>query len=372
MSGKWTKLSGFLVLVLLVCISALPIIAGEKQPEKDAVPEEACMPTFFAKSLHFTGEGMRYWYEEQGGFMEITGIPYDDLGCKSCHVKSCDQCHAEQTPEGMAFSVEKARKMDTCMPCHSREGLTFKFDKEKDMLDVHIAAAMACADCHSASDVHGDGTFRQSMRAEGAVEAECEGCHIEKQPMEAQYDSAMRSHTVHGDKLDCAACHVSNTTACMNCHFNAMLETGKKEGNFIPVKEWTLLINYDDKVTSASAMTLVYNDKPFLGYMPYYTHSVSGNARTCDECHANEAVEKLKAGETIQMFDYENGKAVNFQGVVPLVEGSLDQLKWRYLNKTDDGWEPIPGDPEPLVQIGVYGKLLTTSQFQKLTMPIKE
>ncbi len=38
--------------------------------------------SFFNKSLHHTTEGMRYWYEEQGGFRNITGIPYAELDCK--------------------------------------------------------------------------------------------------------------------------------------------------------------------------------------------------------------------------------------------------------------------------------------------------
>jgi hypothetical protein len=48
---------------------------------------QSCLTSFFTDSLHYAGEGMRRWYEEEGGFIEITKIPYDQLDCKSCHVK---------------------------------------------------------------------------------------------------------------------------------------------------------------------------------------------------------------------------------------------------------------------------------------------
>jgi hypothetical protein len=71
---------------------------------------------------------MRRWYEEEGGFMEITKIPYDQLNCKSCHVKSCDQCHLKKRRAKSVFKRKKARDMNTCLSCHGREGMTFRFD----------------------------------------------------------------------------------------------------------------------------------------------------------------------------------------------------------------------------------------------------
>ena len=65
--------------LLLLGVSLLTdLIADSNQPS---------LTSFFTKSLHYTGEGMRRWYEEEGGFMEITKIPYDELNCKKCHVK---------------------------------------------------------------------------------------------------------------------------------------------------------------------------------------------------------------------------------------------------------------------------------------------
>jgi hypothetical protein len=42
--------------------------------ESSAESSQPCLSSFFTNSLHYTGEGMRRWYEEKGGFMEITKI----------------------------------------------------------------------------------------------------------------------------------------------------------------------------------------------------------------------------------------------------------------------------------------------------------
>jgi len=125
---------------------------------------------FFSNSLHYTGEGMRYWYEEAGGFMAQTGIPYmsDQLDCKNCHVQSCDQCHAWMEEDKYQYSATTAKDMDnTCLPCHKREKATYNIGKASNTLDVHIAGGMTCMDCHSAEEVHGDGTFYHSISNPG-------------------------------------------------------------------------------------------------------------------------------------------------------------------------------------------------------------
>ena len=107
--------------------------AGEEKPAEAPTAGEKKTPmckSFFDNSLHATGEGMRYWYEEEGGFMQVTGIPYKDLGCKSCHANSCDKCHAEKEGDNMVFTLKKANKKETCLKCHARAGAAAKFDKK--------------------------------------------------------------------------------------------------------------------------------------------------------------------------------------------------------------------------------------------------
>jgi hypothetical protein len=123
------------------------------------------------------------------------------------------------------------------------------------------------------------------------------------------------------------------------------------------------LINYEGQVTSGSAMTLVYQNKKFIAYVPYYTHSVTSEGRDCNDCHLNLAVSKIQKGENIPVVDFKNGQLITWKGVVPVIDGQLD---WVFLNKTKKGWEPVRSDEEPRVQFAAYGSPLTEAQFQKL------
>lgn len=344
---------------------AWTVFAQSENPNDSETP---CLRSFFTKSLHFTGNGMRYWYEEEGGFMTITGIPYEDLTCKNCHVKSCDDCHAKQVREKKRFSERKAKDINTCMKCHGREGLTFRFDGERNRMDVHMAAGMVCSKCHYRADVHGDGRFRKSMRHPKAVRATCQECHVQQEMTSPAYDSETDSHAAHGDRLDCAACHVSSTMACYNCHFDTAIKEGKK-GNFIPMKEWTLLINYNGRVTTGSAMTLVYKDTPFIAYVPYFTHSVMAQGRTCGDCHNNEAMKRIAEGKKVPMVVYQDGKIVPWKGVAP---AAPDKLEWVYFNKTKAGWFPVKTDKEAMVQFAAYGTPLSPEQLDLLAEDMGE
>ena len=84
----------------------LPAISGLVAIEQRQKGEETC----FSKSLHYTGEGMRYWYEKDDGLKSITNIPYDQLTCKQCHVKSCDVCHTKKQDQKCSYSVEVITK----------------------------------------------------------------------------------------------------------------------------------------------------------------------------------------------------------------------------------------------------------------------
>ena len=362
MKSMFRKLTVVTFTLTLVLLMYLPLRASDA--------DCPCLLSFFNQSLHFTGNGMRYWYEEPNGFMSITNIPYNDLDCKSCHIKSCDTCHAVQSGPAMQFSQKKTKDMNTCMECHGREGLTFKFDKAAGRLDVHIASGFVCADCHYQCDVHGDGRFKPSMRHPfpKGVCASCQGCHIDQKQASPVFDANTPSHKTHKDKLHCSACHVTSTTVCYNCHFDSALKTGKK-GNFIPLNDWLLLINYDGQVTSGSVMTLVYQNKKFIAYVPYFTHSISAEGRSCKECHQNKAVRQISEGKKVRVVDFEDGKVISWKGVVPAMP---DNLQWVYLNKIGENqWAPIKDAKEAKVQFAAYGEPLTKEQFEKLAMDVK-
>lgn len=317
--------------------------------------------SFFNKSLHHTTEGMRYWYEEPGGFKNVTGIPYADLDCKGCHTKSCDQCHDDKKDNVFSYSVAHAKKQEVCLGCHSREGATINFGKQLNMLDVHFANDMTCTDCHKADDSHGDGTFYTSMRDITNARPACTDCH--------EADSTLRAHTVHKGKLDCNTCHVKYTTTCMNCHFDQFLATGTRKGNSIPLPANVFLINYNGKVTTANLQTLVYKGEKFVAYAPYYTHSIQKQARQCTECHGTEIAKQLKKGEKINPMDFQDGKFIAKQVVIPIV---ADQLDWQFLDKEGDKWVILKNEKPVHVQNVCYGEPLTEKQIKKLAMPFKK
>jgi len=317
----------------------------------------------FSTSLHNTGEGMRYWYEEQGGFKTVTDIPYAELDCQNCHIQTCGQCHTKKEDGTCAYSTDQAKQMETCLACHTRAKSTFGLTKKAGCLDVHITNGMTCSDCHKGADVHGDGTFYHSMRDSGAVKASCAECHEPK-------EEEIRAHTVHNGKLDCAACHISNSITCLNCHFDNFLKTGTRKGNFIaPCQNWVLLINYEGKITSGSVQTLLYKDQKFVAYAPYFTHAIQSKGKVCTDCHANEAVKLIKKNKKVPMAEFKEGQVVSYQGVVPLVP---EQLHWPFFDKEGENWVPIKDDKAPIVQFTGHGTPLTAEQIKKMAQPYKE
>ena len=313
----------------------------------------------YMSSLHKSGAGMKYWYEAKDGFQSVTGMPYDDLACKSCHPDNCKKCHVK------SMKAEDTRDMAVCEGCHTREKITFEKDKAENSLDVHIAKGKICHDCHKGAafdDIHGDGKTYNSLYDAGAVNAKCENCH----PADKMPD--IDSHKKHKDKLACAACHTKAATACTNCHFDSFLKDQKEEGNHMTSTSWTMLVNYNGKVTTGTAITAVYKNKKFIAYAPSYTHSVQKQAKKCEECHGNEAMKLIKSGAKIPMNKFEGGKTIDWVGSVPLLPESL---AWTFYNKEGDKWVPIPGDEAPVVQMVGGATPLTDKQIKMMNAPFK-
>lgn len=349
MQGKFR-----IVLFAVVLLTAHSFVVHAEQQAK----------CFFLNSLHSTGEGMRYWYEAEDGFMAITGIPYNKLGCKHCHSSGCDDCHVQKGDDGLSYSVETAKKPETCLKCHSREKATFKVDQGRGTLGVHIKAGMTCSDCHTAREVHGDGTSYRSMRDPKAMDADCTDCHT-KETRDYPIVPDSKSHKVHKNKLQCNACHVQNTMACYNCHFGEFLKTKSKPKSFVgKVKDWLLLVKYQGRVTSGTIQSLVgVNNEPFMVYAPYFTHSVMKEGRKCEECHDTEAVNTLAAGKVFTTAAYKDRQLNFYKGVIPLVP---ELLKWPFLKKEGDKWEPFEPKQKPVVQLGLYAEEFTQDELKKM------
>ena len=320
----------------------------------------------FRTSLHHTTRGMATWYDADNGFSAITNVPYKDLGCKNCHATSCNDCHLEKSGEGFAYSTAKARRSSTCLKCHAREKATIGIDTARNSLGVHIKAGMQCADCHSAKEVHGDGTCYESMRAPGAMDTACTNCHTEDSTTYPAIPPT-ESHMVHSGKLDCTACHVENSMTCYNCHFGVLQKTKSKPKSMVTkTKDFLLLVKYNGKFMSGTMQTLVGPDNyPFVAYVPYFTHSVTEQGRKCESCHSSRALKELAAGKSFNASTYKDGKLSFFEGVIPVVP---DRINWTFLEKAGEQWTPFEPPAKPLVQMAVYAEPFTDDELEMMNM----
>lgn len=334
----------------LVCVLALASLPHAASPQQ--VEKKDCI---FLSSLHHTSSGMGYWYDKKNGGLEtVTGVPYSELGCKNCHVASCDDCHKTDVAGKPAYSTKAARDQGLCLKCHAREAATMKADKAENHVDVHVQAGLQCMDCHTGSDVHGDGTEYASMKQAGALSPKCETCH----PKVTQ----TLSHTVHSGKLDCKACHVRQVVSCTNCHFETLVKTGKRVA--VPVSGWVFLMNYNGKVTSANMQTFVVPaKKTFLMFAPQFSHSVTKSGRRCEECHATEAAGEARS-KHVKLLWLDKGGVQQARGVIPVAAGARYGLVFQDFQ--DGKWSVIENPEEPRIHYAGYGEPLSDAQVAKL------
>jgi hypothetical protein len=339
-----------------MCVAAIVLC---NQATSQEIKGKDC---FFLSSLHYTADGMRYWYSKENGGMEaLTGIPYEDLGCKNCHAAGCDRCHklekGKKECREAAYSLEAARDQSVCLKCHGRERAMIKIDHKAKQEDVHSLQGLECVDCHSQREIHGDGGKYVSLKQPGAMDTQCENCHDSVKPTEA--------HTVHKEKVDCKACHIRHVVSCTNCHFDTLVEKGKRKA--LPVSGWVFLMNHSGKVTSASMQTLVTKgNKTFLLFAPHMSHSVMKEGRACNDCHGTETMQCASKGK-VELLWLENGKMTNLKGVIPVAEEVDYQCV--YQDYQDEKWVPIDNPATPVRQYAAFGKPLTAEQLAKLVKP---
>ncbi len=306
--------------------------------------------SFYAKSLHYTNRGIEFIYsKEQGGVERLTGVPFKDTGCgeERCHARTCDVCHRKDAAGKAAFTVDPEVAQKACEKCH---------DNDPAIPDVHRAKGMRCMACHSTREVHGDGTAYDTYMRPGVLDTRCEKCH-------AQIKKSM-SHALHKAKLDCAACHTERIQTCLNCHLDTRL-AGKKGGQ-IPLEGMLFLVNRGGKVTTANVLTYVYKGKTMVTVAPTFSHSIAKKGRACGDCHGSQIVRDI-AADTFVPVRWENGKASNVKGVIPVVEG----MRWNvpFLDYKDGTWTPLANPGPPIVQFSGSCSALTKEQLTKLLKP---
>jgi len=285
--------------------------------------------TVLSNSLHGTTRGMGHFYsKEQGGFEQFTHIPYDDpnLPCMSCHTEptGCTTCH--EVP-GDTPTNEK------CFGCHSRQKSEQQFNPDVHFMDkASGGAALKCADCHSAKQVHGDGTTYNSLHENpNKVDCEQSGCHTDV------VIAGKTAHETHNEDLDCAACHVKNTMTCYSCHF--------ADGSPFqpPISDWKILVKSKTtgKVTTGNVQTMVADGKSLFVVAPFFGHTIQKDSGsiTCGSCHDSDAIKEYKENDTITLATWhEESKTLdNMKGVIPIPTDWETALKMPFIAKDESG-----------------------------------
>jgi thiosulfate/3-mercaptopyruvate sulfurtransferase len=236
----------------------------------------------------------------------MTRKPFQ-AACQSCHA-TCGDCHVSRPPyrpqpptilggflDGHQFAKSPPTEA-TCGGCHSgRVAPEFTGAYEGFPADVHFSkAGMTCTSCHTAGQLHGDGTAPPNRRAV-SNKPSCTTCH----PSAAPGQSRLRAHNVHGDRLHCAVCHGGILKSCDGCHVGEgsksrpTLKIGRNTDPNIPHK-YTLMRHVPttstmiDRLTGL-ANTLVNFDRipTWKPATPHNIQRVTARSRTCDACHNN-------------------------------------------------------------------------------------
>ncbi len=345
----------------------------------------------FATSLHGTREGKRTFYEgttEEPGFFQLTGIEYDTLPCADCHAANfadgtpvdaatyepgCADCHAD--PANPTADVPEA----VCLACHSRVGAEKSLAAAgvAHMTDVHRDAGMVCMDCHKETQMHGDGNTYTSVQDPNLPRPACDDCHRDggTAPEPA---TNVTEHLIHMANIDCAACHSQSVVSCDSCHFETEVEEHVKRFYGPPPRHgFVYLVNgADGKVTTASSQSLTYSDKAFITIAPFYAHTISGDGRHCDDCHASEKTNEYFDTGTIRATEFVDGVLQGPSGLIPIPDDWKSSLLYDYarylpedLSATDppfiaENWEKL--EPVEELRQMLFATPLSQQQMESL------
>ncbi len=288
----------------------------------------------YATSLHATTAGLECAYtkrlanaSDEAG-TDLAEANYRSAGCPDCHA-TCGECHVRNAAQSQ-FGKEDTGLIKghmfvdgtdnddisgTCLSCHagSIAGCYQNYD-------VHgmSGANMNCMDCHSITDIHGDGTERSSMAHTGAISVECQDCHSEDS-LTGEWHSAS-----HLESAECWSCHSSTYNTCRSCHgWNA-----DSRGDTAFTMDEELMLGYDTANGKITTLTKAPVDAGMLGdagielddadlnngstFYPGFTHGVivpEVSQELCDRCHGEGTA--LITADDLQYPDYESDQVVD-------------------------------------------------------------
>ena len=337
-------------------------------------------------SLHMTRKGKEYFYKVQtGGFEVITGIPMASLRCMRCHPgklanntpidtatyqPSCNDCHN--------FAIGNAVPDTICLRCHSRQKVERNFYTDK-----HKSAGFSCITCHTKEDLHLDATNHNTM-FDTTLSKTCQtvGCHnvIPITP------NNQLAHSTHNATVECSACHARAEVTCYNCHFETELWSGMR-GFKRPIGQLRDFImlgrlpKKENKIGLVNYQSLTYQGQSFMGYGPYYSHTImtKDSTRACSGCHNNAIINELNTTGQIYVAKWDSTltpkRIVHKTGVIPIPPNYSTVFKFdfaNYVGRVDTNytnpaqWVFLKSGLNGHQMLSQYVLPLTASQMTKL------
>ena len=140
--------------------------------------------------------------------------------CSSCH-SSCGQCHISR-PDAVEGGLldghlfQKRPPMQTvCTACHGSRIEKEYFGKNKGVPpDVHKQKYFKCNKCHTADEMHGDGSD-PANRYDVKNGPKCVQCHDQIYDLKS---ANAKNHWIHKDQVACQVCHSMPYKNCFSCH----------------------------------------------------------------------------------------------------------------------------------------------------------
>jgi len=292
-----------LMIIAVLSVSLVSIaVATEEETTPDVTGCTGCHPTIegtvanFETSLHHAIAGIYGEFGRGAGEQFNLSIPE---GCTKCHIQSCDSCHKDFASYPGSPEHGKKVEMDTCVECHhSRAGVNYvgylgSHEKKGPSADIHHQLGLNCTDCHTPSEIHGDGEVYSSEKE--AVKVRCEDCHNSPgkviNGMEVtQFSTETPAHKIHEGKLDCSACHAGWMQTCYNCH----LETKKVDKSY--VDKFHLGVGYEGEIRPFYHQRVSKGNESYDRWVEWTPHTITKEAHNCSFCHENP--ELLGEGRT--------------------------------------------------------------------------
>ena len=373
-------------LVVSVIVLTLPPVA--------AAVESSVYPSSESLHLKRTAKGT-FYKKENGGFELLTGIPFDELHCKDCHSNTGELADGRPVPHPYTPSCNdchdftKKPSVDSpwvCLSCHSRqrsEVVYFnKLPEPKDLSwqDLHERNGMTCISCHTGDHLHQDASGQASMLDADGIDARCENCHDGTQ-------LTREHHSIHGDRLACAACHTKSVLTCSNCHFDTEVAVnGRFKRPISKNRNFMFLVNRKgsgpggiDQVYPATYQSVVYQGKTFYALAPYTSHTITKQGKSCEECHANERLAEYDTSGKVNItkWNEKTRKLDVTTGVIPVPPDWEKALAFDFADFVGELTEPGQKDKWVFLKHGAdltqmmkaYAEPLTQEQLSKLRTP---